>query len=880
MNTKIIAAVAAVAVLVIAGCAMIVMSNNTNTDDDSPTSYDRIITENSINDWNYWLGNTDLAGVSDAKTPISSEDIEEKWKVSGTMDSGSSNWKTPGSAISIGSYTYYYNGSDTTLRCVETSTGKQVDSQYCFSNTVYNMAIAYGDGKIFVPCSIDGNTVLKAFNAETLDQLFVSEGVSSSEVQGSITYHDGFVYFGTYGNDFACFSTEDTNTSRSDEVISAAWIIESDGWYNSTPAFAGDYCIVASGGYKDGGTTIYVLDHRTGAIYDTVKIESEYCSSGATFYDGRVYVALNKVINSADQTSETNTGKTMTIHSFEVTDDGKLVSEKIWASSVKDGGTQSTPVIYNDRLYICGGGSTMGSAEPFTVIDISSSGNMTTAYTVKTSDGEGLCSKSTPSITIGYASESNGYTVYIYIIEYGHVKGSDLFSPVGSADIYVLKDHKGQTSQEIAFHMTPSVEQFAYQSFTITSDGYLLIRNDSTLFCYGHKDVTDSLYDAIDVSNAIDRLIDLSSVDSVNSAEVSMVEERYLDLSSDDKAKVTNYSELQELYCNVTLKIDEEEVIMKVLKGSMIDLPSLSVPSDKVLSGLYATSGEQWVPWNDRVIDDITLTVRYADTVKMKFDANGGDSDKTLRVVSGDVIGYVADPIREGYTFDGWYSGSTEYIPSKSTAPVSSIELKAKWLKNYTITFDSTGGLDVKSMTVIQSKEVGDLPTVSRNGYVFDGWYLDDTRITSTSIYTYTEDIVLTAKWTENTGVTINNGKGISVTAPMPSDSKIYVSKAYAGGSGVKAVNELAGKTLDVIKVTVSGEGVTGNTEFEVSMTLGASYNEKSLTAYYYTPSLGARSVSGIVYDGIFTIAVTGDGTSYADMIIGMESDKGIYNCI
>lgn len=41
------------------------------------------------------------------------------------------------------------------------------------------------------------------------------------------------------------------------------------------------------------------------------------------------------------------------------------------------------------------------------------------------------------------------------------------------------------------------------------------------------------------------------------------------------------------------------------------------------------------------------------------------------------------------------------------------------------------------------------LPTPTRSGYLFDGWYYGSTKITETSVYNYTQDITLTAHWVE-----------------------------------------------------------------------------------------------------------------------------------
>lgn len=66
----------------------------------------------------------------------------------------------------------------------------------------------------------------------------------------------------------------------------------------------------------------------------------------------------------------------------------------------------------------------------------------------------------------------------------------------------------------------------------------------------------------------------------------------------------------------------------------------------------------------------------------------------------------------------------------------------------YTVTFDSRGGTDVAPITVESQTplELPDDPT--REGYVFDGWYLDPSYdIPWNEEYTLEDDITLYAGW-------------------------------------------------------------------------------------------------------------------------------------
>ncbi len=95
-------------------------------------------------------------------------------------------------------------------------------------------------------------------------------------------------------------------------------------------------------------------------------------------------------------------------------------------------------------------------------------------------------------------------------------------------------------------------------------------------------------------------------------------------------------------------------------------------------------------------------------------------------------------PVREGYTFEGWYlepDFSGTVLGATDTYITSDRTYYAKWsvgeAKSYTITFEENGGdllpQDQRSKTVTVAKPYGELPTPTRTGYTFEGWYTQTT---------------------------------------------------------------------------------------------------------------------------------------------------------
>jgi uncharacterized repeat protein (TIGR02543 family) len=140
------------------------------------------------------------------------------------------------------------------------------------------------------------------------------------------------------------------------------------------------------------------------------------------------------------------------------------------------------------------------------------------------------------------------------------------------------------------------------------------------------------------------------------------------------------------------------------------------------------------------------------------FDTQGGSEVKPITIAEGATITLPRNPTKEGYIFDGWYL-SDEFIEKfNATQTISSnITVYAKWKEDggnqdekqsYTITFDTQGGSEVKSL-VLKEGETITLPSnPTKEGSVFDGWYLDSSYTQAfDSTKRIDSNMVLYAKW-------------------------------------------------------------------------------------------------------------------------------------
>ena len=83
---------------------------------------------------------------------------------------------------------------------------------------------------------------------------------------------------------------------------------------------------------------------------------------------------------------------------------------------------------------------------------------------------------------------------------------------------------------------------------------------------------------------------------------------------------------------------------------------------------------------------------------------------------------------------------------------------------SFNLTLDANGGnVSTNSIEVTNGETIGSLPTPTREGYRFDGWYIGDTLINENTIWSYTTDQTAIAKWVKQYSVNIqtdNSGYG------------------------------------------------------------------------------------------------------------------------
>lgn len=193
---------------------------------------------------------------------------------------------------------------------------------------------------------------------------------------------------------------------------------------------------------------------------------------------------------------------------------------------------------------------------------------------------------------------------------------------------------------------------------------------------------------------------------------------------------------------------------------------------------------------------NITLYAQWkVRSYSVNFDSNGGSAVASQSVKYGSKASRPTDPTRAGHTFQGWYtarSGGSKY--DFGTAVTGDVTLYAHWSVNsYTLTFDGNGGKPSEaSRTVAYGGQYGSLPTATRTGYAFQGWYTarDGGTKVSPSTTMGAADTTLYARWSVNSyTVSFDSDGGSNV----PAQKVRYGSKASRPADPTRAGHTFQG---------------------------------------------------------------------------------------
>ena len=164
-----------------------------------------------------------------------------------------------------------------------------------------------------------------------------------------------------------------------------------------------------------------------------------------------------------------------------------------------------------------------------------------------------------------------------------------------------------------------------------------------------------------------------------------------------------------------------------------------------------AKEGYTFAGWSEKIpgrmpAENMTVKAQWKINQYTITFKNGETVYKTITQDYGTAITKPADPTKTGYTFAGWDKEIPEAMPA------GDMTVTAKWTVNkYTVTFDANGGSACEDITVTYGGKYPTLPTPTKEGYTFEGWFDGETQVKSGDAVTITGNQTLTAHWSINT---------------------------------------------------------------------------------------------------------------------------------
>ena len=376
-------------------------------------------------DWPLFRKNDENNGVVDVRTPITAEDTVLVW--ANKLGEGYSGGAV-GSPIIVGGYLYTYSG--TTIMKVDKETGLVLKTGTMVGGSAFAINCAtYAEGMIFIGLA---NGRVQAFNAETLESLWVYRDALGGQPNCPIAYADGYIYTGFWNQEtkqanFACLSVTDEDATKTNEAKLPTWTYTHNGFYWAGAYVNSDFVLVTTDdgaeGYVTGRGSILSLNPKTGKLIDSLQATNVGDLRSSVCYDEETEAYYF-------------TSKGGDLYQVKVNADGTFTKGSLRRLHLDNGAdsasappmSTSTPVIANGRAYIGVSGTsqfTAYSGHNITVVDLST---FSIAYSVPTMGYP----QTSGLLTTAYQNE-DGYN-YIYFI--------DNFTP---GKLRVIRDMPGMT---------------------------------------------------------------------------------------------------------------------------------------------------------------------------------------------------------------------------------------------------------------------------------------------------------------------------------------------------------------------------------------------------------------------------------------------------
>lgn len=245
--------------------------------------------------------------------------------------------------------------------------------------------------------------------------------------------------------------------------------------------------------------------------------------------------------------------------------------------------------------------------------------------------------------------------------------------------------------------------------------------------------------------------------------------------------------------------------------------PSVPTKQGYIFAGWYKEAAliNQWDLTNDVVTSATTLFAKWKVVqYEVTFNTNGGSGIPSQMVDINMKINEPTIPIKQGYTFGGWYKEATltngwdfkkDTITGKTTlfakwfvnsSPDSSNNSSDSSPQNVTVYFETNGGSVLGHLSVAHDTKIATLPIPKKEGYTFGGWYKEAALINEWDLKDrVTQETKLYAKWIANIAPKPTPEPSPEQTTPEPDLPKVSFHD-IAGHWAKEMIEEIASQGI------------------------------------------------------------------------------------
>ena len=217
-------------------------------------------------------------------------------------------------------------------------------------------------------------------------------------------------------------------------------------------------------------------------------------------------------------------------------------------------------------------------------------------------------------------------------------------------------------------------------------------------------------------------------------------------------------------------------------------------------------------------------------------------------VADGETAARPEDPERRGYTFLWWYTGDDTETPFDFDAPITAdTVIAARYdAHGYTVLFDSMGGSYVYPQAVRQDQRIAAPAEPVNHGFVFGGWFTDDTLETPWNFDTDTAqgDMTLYARWTRESGFAVTGRVTEQDTGVSVAGASVRLSNGKNALTDAFGYYRISGVSSGVYTVTAEAAGYVTDAQEGFEITDASRSHDVALAA----DTTGSHADTATVY--------------------------------